>query len=324
MTGKDIRPVPPIDASSIPLDAARTNADFARCLNQLRILAGPLSHRQIEARSGGRLGRTKIGQVLNGELPRREFLHVYLRVCGVQERADAAWYEAWARLVPSARIDPAGDASEQEAGAGERAAVDRAVEQADDIVRQAREHAAAITAQALAEAERDKTQELERIHRAEEERDIAFNRARHLVNELDALHESSVERIRAADNERDAALARAQSLSRELHELHESTLERVRQTEDERDTALARARHLHAELTTVYEQITDLRDQLHGVTANLTREQASVTTAKNEIAQLRDQLARIGPGNRVATGRAGEPLELYNDDLRAVPPTIGL
>lgn len=323
MTGTEIRPVPPIDISSIPLADARTHADFARCLNQLRILAGPLSNRQIEARSGGRLGRTKIGQVLNGELPRREFLHVYLQVCGVHERANA-WYETWARLMPTTQIDSAGDASGQEAEVDDQAVVDLASEQADDIVWKAREHAAAITAQAQAQAEHNKTQELERIHRAEEERDIAFNRARHLVSELDALHESSVERIRAADNERDSALARAQSLSRELHELHESTLERVRQTESERDGALVRARQLHAELTTVYEQITDLRDQLHRATANLTREQASVTTARSEIAQLRDQLARIGPGNRTAAGRSGEPLELFNNDLLVAPPTIGL
>jgi hypothetical protein len=88
-----------IDGPAVTLASVRTAADFARCLDHVRILAGPLSHREIEGRAGGRLRRTKIGQVLAGELPRRDFLEAYLEVCGVPEDARGVWHQVWIRLV---------------------------------------------------------------------------------------------------------------------------------------------------------------------------------------------------------------------------------
>lgn len=85
------------DMSTIPLQTVRTAADFAGCLDQLRVLAGPLSHREIESMSDRRLRRTKIGQVLGGQLPRRDFLAVYLEVCGVDNTEP--WYRVWTRLI---------------------------------------------------------------------------------------------------------------------------------------------------------------------------------------------------------------------------------
>jgi hypothetical protein len=81
----------------------RTIADFAECLDQLRVLAGPLSHREIASRSGGLLRRTKIGQVLSGELPRREFLTAYLEVCGASREAGDSWLRVLARLAAATR-----------------------------------------------------------------------------------------------------------------------------------------------------------------------------------------------------------------------------
>jgi hypothetical protein len=87
------------DMLSIPVGQVRSREDFIACLDRARVLAGPLSHREIETRSGRRLRRTKIGQVLAGEFPHRDFLLAYLEVCGVPETDRTEWLRAWARLM---------------------------------------------------------------------------------------------------------------------------------------------------------------------------------------------------------------------------------
>jgi hypothetical protein len=87
------------DMLSIPVAQVRSREDFIACLDRARVLAGPLSHREIESRSGRRLRRTKIGQVLAGEFPRRDFLLTYLEVCGVPEADRTEWLRAWAWLL---------------------------------------------------------------------------------------------------------------------------------------------------------------------------------------------------------------------------------
>lgn len=87
------------DVLSIPVAEVRSREDFTVCLDRARVLAGPLSHREIENRSGRRLRRTKIGQVLAGEFPHRDFLLVYLDVCGVPETDRAEWLRIWAWLL---------------------------------------------------------------------------------------------------------------------------------------------------------------------------------------------------------------------------------
>lgn len=93
---------------SIPVEQVRSREEFIACLDRARVLAGPLSHRELESRSGRRLRRTKIGQVLAGELPRRDFLLIYLEVCGVPEADRIEWLRAWARLMtlPSTMDEP--------------------------------------------------------------------------------------------------------------------------------------------------------------------------------------------------------------------------
>ncbi|OLR90708.1 hypothetical protein [Actinokineospora bangkokensis] len=104
-----LTPGPAIDTSTVPLDRVRTAADLARCLDQVRRLAGAPSNRAIAAASGGRFGRTKVGQVLAGELPQRGFLVAYLAVCGVPEDELGEWLDAWARLIA---VDSRADAVE--------------------------------------------------------------------------------------------------------------------------------------------------------------------------------------------------------------------
>lgn len=91
------------DMLSIPVAQVRSREDFIICLDRARVLAGPLSHREIESRSERRLRRTKIGQVLAGEFPRRDFLLTYLEVCGVPEAERTEWLRAWAWLLTRSR-----------------------------------------------------------------------------------------------------------------------------------------------------------------------------------------------------------------------------
>ncbi|MCE6998317.1 hypothetical protein LZG04_26475 [Saccharothrix sp. S26] len=328
---RQIRPVPVIDSHSVPITAATTTADFARCLDQVRVLAGPLSHRAVESRSGGRLRRTKIGQVLGGELPNREFLLVYLRVCGVAEALWPVWQEVWARLTTGPLTGVATAAPDT--GTAERAetVLERAEAQATEIRRIAHAQAADLLDRTRADLDRAEARDQERIRLVEEERDGAFSRAHALADELNALHETSMERIRAADDERDTALIRARDLALELNQLHQSSMERIRAAEQERDNAITRASRLATEVDTLYAQIASLREQLSISIKRHAHDENALGSARLEIVGLRNQLDRIGrpagtdwqapyAEHQRKVRLEGEPLV---EPLKAAKPIIG-
>ncbi|OLF09182.1 hypothetical protein BLA60_21670 [Actinophytocola xinjiangensis] len=128
------------DPLSIPVTRARSREEFIACLDRARVLAGPLSHREIENRSANRLRRTKIGQVLAGELPRRDFLVTYLEVCAVPENDRAAWLRSWARVLTA---DPEQSTSDREPAGDVTQVISRtsaALQDARNVNDQGRDH----------------------------------------------------------------------------------------------------------------------------------------------------------------------------------------
>jgi hypothetical protein len=304
-----VRPVSAIDVSPVPVDQAETLVDFARCLDQVRILAGPLSHREIESRSGGILTRTKIGQVLNGDLPRREFLVAYLEVCGVPASDRPLWLEMWGRLAQTAK--PRGVPTRREAQERATTIIEKAETEAREIIARAQAEVDALRAHARMEAQRARQADDVRIAGAEEERDAALARARSLTLELDAMHETSLQRIRAADEERDTALARAHDLAVELSALHESSLQRIRIAEDQRDTALARANAVDLQLEAAQRKIDELREQL-GHLQEAQKDRAWTGQQQDDAAD------RYAPPYLVDANP-----EVFRTDQLTTPPVIG-
>jgi hypothetical protein len=94
--------LPHIDLDAVGDDAA----EFTRCLRQVRHSAGQLSNREIAARSGRRLSRWMVGEVLGkGALPKRDFLEAFLAVCGVPASERAWWDRADLEAAREARRD---------------------------------------------------------------------------------------------------------------------------------------------------------------------------------------------------------------------------
>jgi hypothetical protein len=237
----------------IPLSTVRTAADFAECLDQLRVLAGPLSHREIEGRSGGRLRRTKIGQVLAGELPRRDFLAAYLEVCGVPEDATAAWHQVWTTLATAARrstrpIDETATLrKERDAAQFEARRLADEVRRLRSVIRtMGAEHNAAIqqaerTGKASESAEN-------RLRTAEAVRDEAVGRARHLRDEIMQARtkiadlDGTVAQLR---DERDSALDELASLRWQLDSRYATSGSKrlTRYTQDEAEDLYGSTKH---------------------------------------------------------------------------------
>lgn len=305
---RPIKPVPTIDTSGVPVRQAETAADFGKCLEQVRILAGPLSNREIETRSGHTLRRTKISQVLRGDLPRRDFLTIYLQVCGVPEAQQPIWFEIWAQLAHVEQ--PPTVSTRRNARESATAIIEKAKEQAGEIAAQARADVEALMAYARAEAERARQADDGRVSAAQEERDSALARTRTLTLELETMHETSLERIRAADIERDAALTRAHDLSMTLNEMHESSLNRIRTAEDARDTALAKATNLTLKLQAAQEKIDELREKINQL------EEAKA--APRDLPPTdRAQDRRYAPAYLV------DDSDAFADSRPTTPPTIG-
>jgi hypothetical protein len=302
------RSVAPIDTSGVPVQEATTAVEFTRCLEQVRVLAGPLSNREIETRSGHVLRRTKIGQVLRGDLPRRDFLVTYLRVCGVAEGELPTWLDVWARL---AHVElPTTVATRRNARERASAVIANAEARAREITAQAQTEVEGLMAFARVEADRVRQVEESRIAAAEEERDSAMARARVLTSELDAMHETSLERIRAADIERDAALTRAHDLAVRLNEMHESSQNRIRDAEDARDMALARARDLAEKLDSAQARIDELREQIGRMADRKTRA-AEKAEARTETD------VHYSPAYLV------DDSDAFRDPRKVTPPVIG-
>lgn len=249
--GQPIRPVP-----EIPLSAVRTAADFAECLDQLRVLAGPLSHRQIESRSSGRLRRTKIGQVLNGELPRREFLAAYLEVCGVTDAAKEPWHRVWAHLISTAQ--------------GWRQSAAGISEDGDALVLRKERDAALAQVQRLldelemlqsAAREVDADPKMRRLIAPDPDTELATMIVR--IGEPGGLDKQVMDELQTLRAERDAADRRA----RRLGELNDSIVVRLRtaetardEAETARDEALNRVKQLSQDLEAAQVRITELTD----------------------------------------------------------------
>lgn len=149
-TSRRTGPTSVIDVSAVQVEECTTPAEFAHCLEQVRHLAGPLSHRQIEAKSGHQLARTKIGQVLGGSFPNREFLEVFLDVCRVPESAREPWFGAWTRLATTRQSAAPARRDTRESV---ETIVNKAEARAHEITTQARAEADAIMRRALTEAE---------------------------------------------------------------------------------------------------------------------------------------------------------------------------
>jgi hypothetical protein len=305
---RPVRSVAPINTSGVPVQEATTAAEFARCLEQVRVLAGPLSNREIETKSGHTLRRTKIGQVLRGDLPRRDFLVTYLRVCGVAEREVPTWIEVWSRL---AHVElPTTVATRRNARERASAVIATAEARAREITAQAQAEVDRLMAFARVEADRVRQVEESRIAAAEEERDSAMARARVLTSELDGMHETSLERIRTADFERDAALTRAHDLAVRLNEMHENSENRVRDAEDARDMALARAKDLAEKLDSAQARIDELREQIGRMADRKVR--AAKTAEPNPDTGLRYSPAYLVDDSGV-----------FNDSRKTTRPVIG-
>jgi hypothetical protein len=303
--GQPIRPVAEIDASLVPLSTVRTAADFAECLDQVRVLAGPLSHREIESRSGGRLRRTKIGQVLGGELPHREFLTVYLEVCGVSEATSESWHRIWTRLVSTARSPSRPAARIAEAG--------------DALVLRRERDAALARIQRLTDelkSLRSATRTADAACTADVERAAVTARA----GEPGGLNGSVIDEIQTLRAERDAANRHA----RRLGELNESTVERLRTAETARDEALEHVRLLSRELDAAQAQIAELTNTVARWRNDLTGDDTELELARQEIVRLRGLLDRGGgeayTARRLAKYTQKEANDIYGANAATLSP----
>jgi hypothetical protein len=330
---RPFRPVEPIDTAHIDLDAVADDAaEFTRCLQQVRHIAGPLSNRQISARSGERLSRWMVGEVLDkGTLPKRDFLDMFLTVCGVAAEERPRWDKVRASLAPLG--DPLGPANPAPAGRGAEGRrhaekiIEEAENRANEILALARDEVSRIMTQANLEAERARRTEDFRVKGAEEERDSAVARTLSLTLELDQVHEMSLKRIRAADDERDSALARAQELANQMAELYETSWARIREAEEDRDKAQARTRALSLELEEVYRKIDELREKLVRAAKHDDGDrELELEKAQQEIADLREELntlSKAATSTRPGSYRYPDSDDIFGSDDRTVPPTIG-
>lgn len=295
-----VGPRPEIDASLIPLSTVRTSADFAQCLDQLRVLAGPLSHREIESRSGGRLRRTKIGQVLGGELPRREFLTSYLEVCGVSCAESEPWHRVWSRLVSTAR--------------GPRRSA-RTAEDGDALMLRKERDAALARVRRL-------TEELETLR--SDPRVTEPGRAAVTTQDggSGGPNQPVMDELQTLRVERDAADRRA----RRLAELNESTVMRLRTAEAARDQALEHVRRLTRELDATQTKIAELGHN-NATRPRNTGGETELEPAMNEIVRPRGQ--HFGPEGgagsikRLTRYTQEQADELYGPGTEAQTPVLG-
>lgn len=261
---RPLRPVSPIDPGHIQVGAAVTVAAFTRCLEEARILAGPLSHRELESRSGRRLGRTKIGQVLRGTLPQRDFLLVFLEVCGVPKDRWPRWLEAWGRLtrISNGHALPTRYIAPEPATADTRGSetVEAARAQARRIVEDAQNNAEVLLSRARSEAEHSTQSANARIARAEEDRDATRTELHAVNREMDIARERSAERIRVTEDERDRALDRALNLSDTLTDVQERHRAKTAKLERERDAAHAEIGALKAKLEIERRRVRELNE----------------------------------------------------------------
>lgn len=296
---RGLRPVSPIDTGQIRVSEAKTVADFARCLEEVRILAGPLSHRELQSRSGGRLGRTKIGKVLKGMLPQRDFLLVFLEVCGVSQDNRHCWLEVWGRLtrVDNGHATMPGPAEDDQA----TDIVANAQARAEKIIEEGRAAVAALLTRAKAEAEQLTRSANARVLRAEDDREAAIAQARSANRELEATLERHVQRIRFTEDERDRALNRAHTLSNTLTELQDTTRTQIAEAEEQRNSAWAKVNKLTAELEIERQRVKELSE-------------------RNE--RLR---AQTGHDERYAPAYLAEPDPdgVFGTDEMTAPPVIG-
>lgn len=140
---------PQIDDKAVDLSRVQTAADLADCLETIRVLAD-LSYRQMvqiaRDKFGKPLSKTKIGQVLGGQFPNREFLITFLQVCGVPEVRHNRWVATWNRLAMRYSARRARQAGTQ-AGEPEQLRGDAQAE-ANEILRRAHDEAQRIVKRA--------------------------------------------------------------------------------------------------------------------------------------------------------------------------------
>jgi hypothetical protein len=286
------------DTSVVSLDRVRTPADFADCLDQLRKLAGPLSHRELERRGGKHLRRTKIGEVLGGDLPNREFLLAFLAACGTSEDEAEKWLLVWTRLVAlpnhitrSVRDTPTGEPM-----------VTRA--EYDSARAEVRKLNAELTNLWAARA-------------AENERATTTMRAHNGTPD-----ESVRRELQKLRDERDAAYRSAQHAT----DRYDSRAARLRTTEGALDEALARVRSLEHELAEARNLIVDLSATVRRLRENQNGGQKELELAQQEIARLRAQLAArpvVRPpaeaGERRTRYTQGDPSVFVSADPSARP-----
>jgi hypothetical protein len=308
-----MRAAPTTDVSQVPVSGASSPAEFAQCLEDVRLLAGPLSARELEKRSGKRLGRTKIGEVLAGSLPRRDFLLVYLEVCGVPQQSWADWLETWGRLARGdrARSGPThAPTGNPHSGIGPAVVLDAvpdALESRDARVREALGEADARRAQIEQRAKSEADQLLNatntRVRRAEDDRDSALAQLRERDRDLDAMRANYIDQLRVIEEERDKAVQRAISLADAMSELQDLSRKRIQDAESQRDGALAQVNALRAELEIAERKISDLSE-------------------RQRYERIRSQEER-DPRYAPAYLAEPNPEQVFGNDEMTAPPVIG-
>ncbi|MBP2186385.1 hypothetical protein [Amycolatopsis magusensis] len=313
----EIGPVSPLeDHATIDLEAVHDAQQFGKCLHKLRNLAGPLSNREIERRSKKNIGRTKIGQAVDGELPNRDFLEIFLHVCGISHPETQAWFSTWARLSTGSIDEKPAETPPNEflrKYGGETNSGSEIRQQADAELFELRQRQEAV----------------------EERRDAAERRASDLAEQLERLHETSLKRAQEAEDEREKALERVVFLTRELERVQDADAKRIRQIEEDRDVALSRTQDMMSELDVMHAKIGELRGFLTNSTKELGRELGiELDKVYRELSRLGNQVAKIGeargystrgPANDDTYDEWGHKREnLFEaDDLRAPGPLIG-
>lgn len=331
------RPVPH-GLTDIPLDKVSNSADFGACLTKLRNLAGINSNREVEKFSNQLLGRTKVGKALAGELPKKNFLVLYLLTCGVPEEDHEPWLDVWSRLDPVTSAFGVDSTS-----------TTAARDEAREILAKARAEAAAIVADAHAEADggprrlADLRAELEEqretsnrlVREAGERQEAAQLRFNELAEQYEMSYEAQLRRIKQVEDERDVAIRRSAEQVAEIERLHQSSLQRIQEIERDRDNAQLRAREMENETELMQRKLFELRDQLSSSTKALAGEIGTELKKMNgELGDLRKQIVNIGastmqlsePGRADAGGRQWDNnyRNAFNDEGQVTPPVIGL
>ncbi|WP_285774686.1 hypothetical protein [Microtetraspora sp. NBRC 13810] len=97
----------------LDLDAVRTREDLAALLRAVHARADAPALRTLERRTGGRVSKSTIGDVLAGNrFPRRAGLAALLDALGLAEQEHEPWDHAWQRLAEVEQTRAAGEAGE--------------------------------------------------------------------------------------------------------------------------------------------------------------------------------------------------------------------